>query len=186
MRALPSRNLLPEPVRLGKWWPSASRSSMVVVASQVSRPAFILRRLRSYLMRRSVMKARSVRGVACPILRFNHLHRRPFPEGWWRFDRRIEELQDIFTKIYLLGEDGVPGRPRSSFVTEVSQSSSTTCCRCQIHSAQPPMSFASVSLLTRIWCSVQVACETSPGGTRTARTMPPEAAPASWPAMPAM
>ena len=52
----------------------------------------------------------------------NDLHWRPFPEGWWRFDRRIEELQDIFTKIYLLGEDGVPGRPRSSFVTEVSQS----------------------------------------------------------------
>ena len=139
---------------VGKWWPSASRSSMVVVASQVSRPAFILRRLRSYLMRRSVMKARSVRGVACPILRFNHLHWRPFPEGWWRFDRRIEELQDIFTKIYLLGEDGVPGRPRSSFVTEVSESGSTTCCRCQIHSAHLPMSFASVSVLTRIWCSV--------------------------------
>ena len=109
---------------------------------------------RTHLMRRSVVKARSVRGVACPIFRFNHLHWRPFPEGWWRFDRRIEELQDIFTKIYRLGEDGVPGRPRSSFVTEVSQSGSTTCCRCQIHSAHLPMSFASVSVLTRIWCSV--------------------------------
>ena len=162
------------------------RSSMAVVASQVSRPAFILRRLRSYLMRRSVMKARSVRGVACPILRFNRLHWRPFPEGWWRFDRRIEELQDIFTKIYLLGEDGLPRRTRSTFVAKVSQGGSMTYCRCQIHSTQPPMSFASSSVLTRIWCSVQVACKTSPGWTRTARTMPPEAAPASWPAMPAM
>ena len=109
---------------------------------------------RTQVMRRSVMKAKSVRGVACPILRFNHLHWRPFPEGWWRFDRRIEELQDIFTKIYLLGEDGVPGRPRSSFVTEVSQSGSATCRRFEIHSAQLPMSFTSVSVLTRIWCSV--------------------------------
>ena len=140
MRALPSRNLLPEPVGLGKWWPSASRSSMVVVlASQVSRPAFILRRLRSYLMRRSVMKARSVRGVACPILRFNHLHWRPFPEGWWRLDVLIEEEKGMFTKIQVVGEDCLPQRLRSSFVEKVSQRSSVTCCRCQIHSVEPLM-----------------------------------------------
>ena len=131
-------------------------------------------------------EGKAVRGVDPSILRFNHLHWRPLPGGWWRLDVLIEEEKGIFTKIQLLGEGGVPRRPRSSFVTEVSQRSSTTCCRCQIHSAQPPMSFASSSVLTRIWCSVQVACETSPGGTRTARTMPPEAAPASWPAIPAM
>ena len=127
------------------------------------------------------MKARAVRGVARPILPFCHLHRRPFPEGWWRLDVLIEKLQDIYTKMRLWGENGVPRRSRSTFVAKVSQRSSTTYCRCQIHSAQPPMSFVSVSLLTRIWCSVQVACKTSPGWTRTARTMPPEAAPASWP-----
>ena len=44
-------------------------------------------------------EGKAVRGVAPPILPFNHLHWRPLPEGWWRFNRRIEELQDIFTKI---------------------------------------------------------------------------------------
>ena len=131
-------------------------------------------------------EGKAVLGVARPICRFEHLHWRPFAEGWWRFDRRIEELQGLYTKIRLWGEDGLPRRLRSTFVAKVSQRSSTTYCRCQIHSAQPPMSFVSVSLLTRIWCSVQVACKTSPGWTRTARTMPPEAAPASWPAIPAM
>ena len=61
-----------------------------------------------------------------------------------------------------------------------------TYCRRQIHSAQPPMSFTSVSLLTRIWCSVQVVCKMSPRGTKIARTVLPKAARASWPAIPAM
>ena len=100
-------------------------------------------------------EGKAVRGVAPSILRFNRLHWRPLPEGSWQLDVLIEEEKGIFTKIQLLGEDGVPGRPWSSFVTEVSQSSSATCRRCQIHSAQLPMSFTSgASVLTRIWCSV--------------------------------
>ena len=184
--AIHEQGLKREPIELVKWWPSAPRSSMAVVASQVSRPAFILRRLRSYLMRCSVVKAGAVRGVAWPILRFRHLHRRPFPEGWWRLTSRTEKLQDIYTKIRLWGENGVPRRSRSSFVAKVSQRSSASYRVCQIHSGNPPMSFASSSVLTRIWCAVQVACETSPAGKIIARRMLPKAARRSWPGIPAI
>ena len=37
------------------------------------------------------------------VLRFNHLHRRLVPEGWWRFDVLIKEEKGIFTKINLVG-----------------------------------------------------------------------------------
>ena len=51
---------------------------------------------------------------------------------------RIEEEKGIFNKIHLVGEDGLPRRTRSTFVAKVSQGSSMTYCRCQIHSTQPP------------------------------------------------
>lgn len=109
---------------------------------------------RTQVMRRSVVKARRSVELPPPIFPFNHLHWRPFPEGWWRLDVLIEEEKGIFTKIQLLGEDGVPGRPRSTFLTKVSQRGSTRYCRCRVHSVHPPKSFACVSVLTRIWCSV--------------------------------
>ena len=61
------------------------------------------------------------------VLRFNHLHRRLVPEGWWRFDVLIKEEKGIFTKIQLVGEDGEHRRMWAEIALQVSEEVAVAC-----------------------------------------------------------